>query len=88
MGHLVQDAGKVAYNIRIGNGKLAIYQQSCSNVSTLPVSGDMSVLDDGVVEVTVEDILDVGHVLDLGDATSLVSMRSRDSMVASDWSSY
>ena len=33
-----------------------------------PLRGDMSVLDDGVVEVPVEALLDVGHILDLGDA--------------------
>ena len=48
----------------------------------------MSVLDDGVVEVPVEALLDVGHILDLGDAAHrdllpLVLVRDRGAHPAS-----
>ena len=53
-----------------------------------PLRGDMSVLDDGVVEVPVEALLDVGHILDLGDAAHrdllpLVLVRDRGAHSAS-----
>ena len=50
------------------------------NVS--PLSGDMSVLDDGVVEVPVEALLDVGHVLDLGSAVQYSTVQYRTVPVA------
>ena len=35
----------------------------------LPLGGHMSVLDDGVVKVSVETLLDVGYTLHLGNAS-------------------
>ena len=40
-----------------------------------PLRGDMSVLDDGVVEVPVEALFDVGHVLDLGVAVQYSTVK-------------
>ena len=62
---------------RVGQGEVVV-----------PLSGDMSVLDDGVVEVPVEALLDVGHILDLGDAAHrdllpLVLVRDRGAHPAS-----
>ena len=49
---------------KVGNISTKLFKSSF----TSPLRGDMSVLDDGVVEVPVEALLDVGHVLHLGDA--------------------